>query len=81
VNAPALLCLALLAATVTEPTPMPVATPPVQVDVATVAPGIRLDIRYATAKNFTGRALSRPCAQAARSTAADSRASSNGLSR
>jgi len=57
VNAPALLCLALLAATVTEPTPVPVATPPALVDVATVAPGIRLDIRYATAKNFTGRAL------------------------
>ena len=56
-NAPALLCLALLAATVTEPTPMPVAAPPALVDVATVAPGIRLDIRYATAKNFTGRAL------------------------
>ena len=56
-NAPALLCLSLLAATVAEPTPRPVATPPALVDVATVAPGIRLDIRYATAKNFTGRAL------------------------
>ncbi|HSP96551.1 MAG TPA: D-alanyl-D-alanine dipeptidase [Candidatus Dormibacteraeota bacterium] len=54
--APALrLVLLLLAAPVAEPTPAP--TPPPLVDAAALVPGLRLDIRYATPRNFTGRAL------------------------
>ncbi len=49
--------LLLLAAVVAPATPAPVARPAPLVDAAALAPGLRLDIRYATAHNFTGRAL------------------------
>ena len=43
--------LAVLLLALDEPTPAPL------VDAAAQIPGLKLDIRYATAKNFTGRAL------------------------
>ena len=44
----------------TPPAPLPAAAPPAPaqlVDAAALVPGLRLDIRYATPDNFTGRTL------------------------
>ncbi|MBX3028349.1 D-alanyl-D-alanine dipeptidase [bacterium] len=53
-NALAALRLALL---LLAAPPTPAATPAALVDAAALIPGLRLDLRYATPRNFTGRAL------------------------
>lgn len=47
------LCVLAAALAAAQPTP----TPQVLADAAALIPGLRLDIRYATPRNFTGRAL------------------------